>query len=83
MAVKMYGTTLCSDTLAAINLFEERNVSVDFRNISEDLTFLKEFLSLRDNSPVFEEIRKNGGIGIPCFVFADGHISLDPRDVIK
>ena len=41
---------------------------------------MKEFLRLRDTSPVFDEAKKNGSIGIPCFVLEDGTVTLDPKD---
>ena len=37
-------------------------------------------LKLRDSSPVFDEARKNGYAGIPCFVLDDGTVTLSPED---
>ena len=38
---------------------------------------LKEFLRLRDENPLFQDIKENGGIGIPCIVREDGTLTLD------
>ena len=38
-----------------------------------------DFLKLRDSSPAFDDARKNGYIGIPCFVLEDGTVTLDPE----
>ena len=42
---------------------------------------LKEFLRLRDSSPVLDQCRQNGYAGIPCFVLDDGTITLTPEDL--
>ena len=49
-------------------------------DIGSDVHVMKEFLRLRDTSPVFDEAKKNGSIGIPCFVLEDGTVTLDPKD---
>lgn len=52
-------------------------LNYEYLDFSDDLKNLKEFLSLRDSSPVFEEIRKKGKIGIPCILSGDGTLSFD------
>lgn len=48
---------------------------------------LKLFLKHRDNNPVFDEIKKNGNVGLPCFVIGGGKSivfdieSLDVEDL--
>ena len=37
----------------------------------------KEFLSIREGNPLFDEVREAGGIGIPCILRPDGSITLD------
>ncbi len=49
-------------------------------DIGEHVHNLKEFLALRDSNPAFIEARKVGDVGIPCYVFEDGKVSLDSRD---
>ena len=41
-------------------------------DIGEHVRNLKEFMRLRDASPAFDDARRNGYIGIPCFVAEDG-----------
>ena len=38
---------------------------------------IKEFLKIRDTSPLFEEVRREGKIGIPCFVLPCGEVTLE------
>lgn len=50
-------------------------------DIGENVSSLKEFLSLRDNNPVFSETKAEGDVGIPCYVREDGSITLSSKDV--
>jgi len=55
----------------------------DFKviDICENVKKLKEFLNLRDNCPAFDEAKKTGDIGIPCYVLEDGTVTLSSVDV--
>lgn len=74
--MKVYGSHLCPDTCEAIEKLEKQNGEFQFCNISEDLTYLKEFLAIRDTEDLYKEIREKHGIGIPCFVLEDGTITF-------
>ena len=41
---------------------------------------LKQFLDLRDNHPAFDEAKKIGDVGIPCYVLEDGTVTLSSKD---
>ncbi len=43
-----------------------------YLDISESMMNLKRFLKYRDYSQEFDEIKKNGSIGLPCVVVNDG-----------
>lgn len=81
MTVKMYGIRSCPDVRAALENFERNGADVDFLDFAEDIRNLKEFLHIRDSNPLFNEVKDRGGVGIPCFVFEDGRVSLDPDEV--
>lgn len=72
MKVTVYGSHLCPDTLYAINQLMSKGVDMSFKNISAALSDLKEFLAIRENDAIFDNAKKNGGLGIPCFVLEDG-----------
>lgn len=77
--IKIYGTTTCPDCV----LVDEQvkgNDKYEVIDIGAHARNLKAFLNLRDTSPVFDEVKKNGGIGIPCFVLEDGTVTLNPED---
>ena len=44
---------------------------------AEKTANLKAFLKLRDSSPLFDSVRQEGGIGIPCIQREDGSITFD------
>lgn len=77
--IKIYGMKTCPDCVAV-----DKQVVGDSRyeiiDIGEHVSKLKEFLRLRDNSPVFDEARQMGYAGIPCFVLEDGTITLNPEE---
>ena len=71
MKVTVIGSHLCPDTLYALNRLSEARAEIDFKNLSASLADLKVYLALRQDSPVYADIREGGGIGIPCFVLED------------
>lgn len=77
--IKIYGMKSCPDCVAV-----DKQVEGDTRyqviDIGEHVRLLKEFLRLRDNNPVFDEAKKKGYAGIPCFVLEDGTVTLNPEE---
>ena len=74
--LKIYGSMLCPDCVQCREDIDNACVEYDYLEFSESLKHLKEFLVLRDNNAVFEDVRKDGRIGIPCLVDEDGNVSL-------
>lgn len=77
--IKIYGMDTCPDCTYLYDQIEGK-AEFEYINIGEHVKLLKEFLRIRDNSPVFDECKKNGSAGIPCFVLEDGTISIVPED---
>jgi glutaredoxin-related protein len=50
-------------------------------DISKHVRNLKQFLDLRDSNPAFDEAKKIGDVGIPCYVLEDGTVTLSSKDV--
>jgi glutaredoxin-related protein len=75
--MKIYGADICIDCRNAKAVFATRGLELEFVDITENTTNLKEFLALRDKEKLFDPVRERGGIGIPCFVKEDGTLSLD------
>lgn len=84
MKVIMYGTAICPDCVEAKEILEkESNIEFDYRNISESISILKEFLSYRDQDEMFVSIKENGKVGIPFFILEDGTKTFDVSDFVE
>lgn len=75
--IKIYGSMLCKDCVQCRQELDDANVSYIYLDFSEDLKYLKEFLAMRDTLEIFEDVKRNGAIGIPCIVDDDGTVSLN------
>ena len=75
--LKIYGSMLCKDCVQCVAELKQANVSFEFYDFADDLANLKAFLKIRDNSPLFDDARREGYIGIPCIVAEDEMIHLD------
>lgn len=83
MKVIMYGAEICPDCLIAKELLKDRSdIELEYRNITEKTSTLKEFLSYRDHDEIFAPIKEAGKIGIPFFVLEDGRRTLEISDFI-
>ena len=81
--LKVYGSMLCPDCVACVAAMQEKKMVFEFYDFKESLRYLKEFLKLRDTLELFEEIRENDKIGIPCIVKEDGSVTLDWQSCIE
>lgn len=80
--LKVYGTWLCPDCRGAEYKLNEAGIEFEFVDIFNSTSNMKEFLKLRDNSPVFAEVREAGGIGIPAFVADEQLTTLNINDIL-
>lgn len=76
--ITIYSMPTCPDC-ASVEAQVKGNPNYEIIDIGTHVHKLKAFLKLRDNSPVFDEAKRNGWAGIPCFVLEDGTITLDPE----
>lgn len=60
---------------------EELKKKFKIVDIGEHIMNMHKFMHLRDTSPVFDEAKKIGDVGIPCYVLEDGTITLNSTDV--
>lgn len=77
--IKIYGMDTCPDCTYVKEQIKgnDRYETID---IGSHVRKLKEFLRLRDNNPVFDEAKRTGTAGIPCFVLEDGTVTLSPEE---
>lgn len=81
--LKVYGANNCEDTFEAVEKLEKMGMKFEFCDFCESTLYLKEFLNIRDRNPVFDKVKENKGIGIPCFVKPDGKITLDFDEAVR
>lgn len=83
MKITMYGAVICPNCVEAKAILEKhKDIELDYKNIIESTTMLKEFLSYRDNDKMFASVVKEGKIGIPFFILEDGTKTLDIFDYL-
>ena len=73
--LKIYGSMLCPDCVQCRADLDKAGVVYEYLDFADNLRNLKEFLSLRD-MPLFDGIRGEGKIGIPCILKEDGTVTL-------
>lgn len=76
--IKIYGMDTCPDC-TYVKEQVKGNDRYETIDIGSHVRKLKEFLKLRDNNPVFDEAKRSGAAGIPCFVLEDGTVTLSPE----
>ena len=74
--LKIYGSMMCPDCVKCREDLDKVQVGYEYHDFGDSLLALKEFLTLRDQNPVFTEVKDSGKIGIPCIVRQDGSVTL-------
>ena len=75
--IRIYGSMLCPDCVRCREDLDRAGVSYEYLDFSENLNNLKEFLKIREGNPMFDPVRADGKIGIPCILREDGTVTLD------
>lgn len=84
MKVIMYGAEICPDCVGAKEQLKDRSdIELEYRNITESTSTLKEFLAYRDHDELFAPIKAAGKIGIPFFILEDGSKTFEVADFIE
>lgn len=83
MKIVVIGSHLCQDTLYALYKLKEQNVTVSFKNIATNFVVLKEYIKIYTENELYEEVRKNGKLGIPFFQLENGKYTLDLKEVLE
>ena len=78
--IKIYGMPTCPDCSYLYDQISGKEDKYEYIDIGSHVKLLKEFLAIRDKSPVFDECKEFGRAGIPCFVLEDGTVSITPED---
>lgn len=82
MKILMYGINACPDCVDAVEKLKGRGADFMYLEFSENIANLKRFLKLRDSEAIFEEVKKEGKVGVPCFKLSDGTLTLSLEEVL-
>ena len=80
--LKVYGMRICPDTVECLEALTKAGLEYEYLDFAEKTANLKDFLKLRDSSPLFDTVRQEGNIGIPCIQREDGSVTLDWHEVM-
>lgn len=80
--LKIYGSMQCPDCMECCADLDRAGVAYEFLDFADSLLNLKEFLKLREDT-IFDEVRRNGSIGIPCILRDDGSITLNWSEYVS
>lgn len=81
--MKVYGADICIDCRNYKEIQKNRGFEAEYVDIIENTTKLKEFLKIRDNDALYEQVKENNGIGIPLFVREDGMKTFDINEAFS
>ena len=81
--MKVYGADICIDCRNYKEIQKNRGLEAEYVDIIENTTKLKEFLKIRDNDALYEQVKENNGIGIPLFVREDGMKTFDINEAFS
>lgn len=79
--IKMYVMKTCPYCEYVERQIPEGDTRFKIIDIGTHIRNLREFIQLRDSSPAFDESKKVGDVGIPCYVLEDGNVTLSSKDV--
>lgn len=82
MAIKVYGSNICPGTLRFLRVLTDNGVMPDFVNVTGSIGLLKEFITFRDTSPLYDKTRGTGAIGFPLVQLEDGTYTRDLQAVL-
>lgn len=81
--MKFIGTRVDRDCYDAENVLKQSGIKFEYVDISASSENLKFFLDLRDHREEFVELKKQGYVGLPCFLLENGNILFDENEILK
>lgn len=82
MALKVYGSNVCPGTMRFLAILTAHGVMPEFVNVTGSIGLLKEFITFRDTSPLFDSVRGTGAVGFPLVQLEDGSHTRDINGVL-
>ena len=82
MKLIVYGTNAYPDCVEAIQKLDEKKADYVYLEFSNNMPNLKRFLKLRDTEAIFDTVKEQGKVGVPCFKLEDGTLTLNLEEVL-
>ena len=82
MAIKVYGSNVCPGTMCFVSILTAHGIMPQFINVTGSIDHLKEFITFRDTSPLYDGMRGSGAIGFPLVQLEDGTYTRDVNTVL-
>ena len=79
----MFGMDACPDCTEAKKELDAVQADYLYQEIGESTTNMKRFLKLRDKETLFDQVKADGKIGVPCFKLSDGTLTLNLQEVLQ
>ena len=83
MAITVYGSNVCPGTLRFVSILTANGVMPNFVNVTGSIQLLKDFITFRDNSPLYDGVRGTGAIGFPLVQLEDGTYTRDLNGLLE
>ncbi|MBR0153634.1 MAG: hypothetical protein IJM26_07600 [Lachnospiraceae bacterium] len=83
MNIKVYGSNVCPATMRFISVLTEHGIMPQFINVTGSINLLKEFVTFRDTSPLYDNVRGSGAVGFPLIQLEDGTYTRDVNGVLE
>ena len=83
MSIKVFGSNICPVTMRFISILTANKTAPVFVNVTGSIDHLKAFITFRDTSPLFDNIRGTGRIGFPLIQLEDGTYTRDANKVLE
>lgn len=83
MSIKVFGSNVCPGTMRFLSILTANKVMPAFVNVTGSIDHLKAFITFRDTSPLFDDVRGAGGIGFPLIQLEDGTYTRDANGVLE
>ena len=80
--LKIYGSMMCPDCVQCRKELDDAGVAYEYLDFADSLKNLKEFLKLREDA-IFDEVKANGSIGIPCIIDEENQIKFDWAEYVS
>lgn len=68
----LFGSNHCVQCATALEYLRSNHINFEYVDITGSGKNLKRFLKMRDSMPLFDDVKKEGRIGIPCLSVNDG-----------